>query len=446
MAQEMDARPHVVIIGGGFGGLTAAQSLAGAPVRVTLVDRTNHHTFQPLLYQVAMAGLSPSEIAQPLRAVLKGVRNVTVLMAEATKLDLKAREVVLDDGATLCWDFLIVACGAQTSYFGHEEWKEAAQGLKSIQDAVDIRERVLMAFELAERESLEGRRTELLSFVVIGGGPTGVELAGAIAELAKFVLDRDFRSIDPSAAKVHLLEAGPRLLPSFPEDLSNDAASQLRGLGVEVRTNARVTSIEPGCVRLGEESIACSIVLWAAGVRAVPLTKMLGVPLDKGGRVYVEKDLSVPGQRRAFVIGDAARFDGKDGMPLPGVSPVAMQQARTVAKSIRRAVVGKDTIPFEYFDKGSMATIGRSRAVAMMDRLHLSGFLAWLAWLLVHIWYLIGFKNRLVVLIIWAWSYVTYRRGARIITRHTAPDASRLLAAAKPVAAPRRAEPARVVS
>jgi NADH dehydrogenase len=430
MAQEMDGRPHVVIIGGGFGGLTAAQSLRGAPVRVTLVDRTNHHTFQPLLYQVAMAGLSPSEIAQPIRAILKGLSNITVVMAEATKIGLREREVYLDDGATLAWDFLIVACGAQTSYFEHDDWKGLAPGLKSIQDAVDIRERVLMAFELAEREAVEGRRAQLLSFVVIGGGPTGVELAGALAELSKFVLDRDFRSIDPSTTKVHLLEAGPRILPSFSPDLSEDAAAQLRELGVEVRTNAFVTSIEPGCVRLGDEDIACSIVLWAAGVRAVPLMETLGVPLDKSGRAIVANDLSLPGQPRAFVIGDAARVDGKDGRPLPGVSPVAMQEARAVAKSIRRAIVGKDTVAFEYFDKGSMATIGRSRAVAMMDKLHLSGFLAWLAWLLVHIWYLIGFKNRLVVMIIWAWSYFTYRRGARIITDHVAPDAARLLPSA----------------
>jgi NADH dehydrogenase len=417
MARDADVRPHVVIIGGGFGGLTAAQSLATAPVRVTLLDRMNHHTFQPLLYQVAMAGLSPSEIAQPIRAIVRGQPNVTVLMAEATGIDLQGRTVRLTDGDSLSWDFLVIACGVETSYFGHDDWAGAAPGLKSLEDAIDIRERVLGAFERAEREASRERREELLGFVVVGGGPTGVELAGAVAELAKFVLDRDFRRIDPSAAKIHLLEGGPRLLPSFPPDLSESAVAQLHELGVVVRTGSPVTSIERDCVRLGDERIACSVALWAAGVRAAGLTRTLGVRLDKMGRVMVDKDLTVPGQPRAFVIGDAARFDGKDGNPLPGVSPVAMQQARTVGRSIRRLLVGKDALAFEYFDKGSMATIGRRRAVAMLDRMHMTGFLAWMAWLLVHIWYLIGFKNRLVVMITWAWSYFTYRRGARLITR-----------------------------
>jgi NADH dehydrogenase len=417
MARDVDVRPHVVIVGGGFGGLTAAQSLASAPVRVTLLDRTNHHTFQPLLYQVAMAGLSPSEIAQPIRAILRGQPNVTVLMGEASSIDLEARTVLLTDGDSLSWDFLVIACGVETSYFGHDDWASAAPGLKSLGDAIDIRERVLGAFERAEREASRERREELLGFVVVGGGPTGVELAGALAELAKFVLDRDFRRIDPSAAKVHLLEGGPRLLPSFPPDLSESAVAQLHELGVVVRTGATVTSIEPNCVLLGDERIACSIVLWAAGVRAVRLTNTLGVSLDKMGRVMVDKDLTVPGQPRAFVIGDAARLDDKGGQPLPGVSPVAMQQARTVGRSIRRLLVGKDALAFEYIDKGSMATIGRRRAVAMLDRMHMTGFLAWMAWLLVHIWYLIGFKNRVVVMITWAWSYFTYRRGARLITR-----------------------------
>ena len=417
MARDVDVRPHVVIVGGGFGGLTTARSLASAPVRVTLLDRTNHHTFQPLLYQVAMAGLSPSEIAQPIRAILRGQPNVTVLMGEASGIDLQARTVLLTDGESLSWDFLVIACGVETSYFGHDEWASAAPGLKSLGDAIDIRERVLGAFELAEREGSRERREELLGFVVVGGGPTGVELAGALAELAKFVLDRDFRRIDPSAAKVHLLEGGPRLLPSFPPDLSESAVAQLHELGVVVRTGATVTSIEPNCVVLGDERIACSIVLWAAGVRAVRLTSTLGVSLDKVGRVMVDKDLTVPGQPRAFVIGDAARLDDLDGQPLPGVSPVAMQQARTVGRSIRRLLVGKDSLAFEYTDKGSMATIGRRRAVAMLDRMHMTGFLAWMAWLLVHIWYLIGFKNRVVVMITWAWSYFTYRRGARLITR-----------------------------
>ncbi len=423
MAQGTGDPPHVVIVGGGFGGLTAAQSLAGAPVRVTLLDRTNHHTFQPLLYQVAMAGLSPAEIAQPIRAIVQRARNVTVLMAEAVGVDLEARTVSLLYGGSISFDYLIVACGAETSYFGHDEWGDAAPGLKSLADAVDIRERVLIAFEQAEREESAARREELLSFVVIGGGPTGVELAGALAELSRFVLERDFRRIDPSAARVLLLEGGDRILPSFPRDLSERAQSQLGELGVVVRTGAHVTAIERGTVTLGNEQIHGSVVLWAAGVRAAPLTATLGAPLDRSGRVLVRSDLTVPGHPRAFVIGDAAHLDGKDGKPLPGVSPVAMQQARAAARSILRAVSGQRALPFEYVDKGSMATIGRSRAIAMLDRVHLSGFVAWMAWLLVHIWYLIGFKNRLVVMITWAWSYLTYRRGARIIAWHTARDA-----------------------
>jgi NADH dehydrogenase len=453
MAQGMDARPHVVIVGAGFGGLTAAQALEGAPVRVTLVDRTNHHTFQPLLYQVAMAGLSPAEIAQPIRAILSRQRNATVLMADVQRVDAERRRVVLTDGSFIDWDFLIVACGATTSYFGHDDWASVAPGLKSIEDAVEIRQRVLLAFELAEREESPARRAQLLSFVVIGGGPTGVELAGALAELSKFVLDRDFRRIDPASARVLLIEAGPRILPSFPDDLSESAASQLRELGVQVRTGARVTSIAEDRVHLGPstptdpgEVLHCSLVLWAAGIRANPLTATLGAELDGTGRVLVREDLSVPGLPRVFVIGDAARRDGKDGKPLPGVSPVAMQQARTVARSIRRAIVGRDTLPFSYFDKGTMATIGRRRAVAMVDRMHMSGFLAWLAWLLVHIWYLIGFRSRLVVMITWAWSYFTYRRGARLITGYAhgaAHGATGLLARApSAVAAPEHVDQA----
>jgi NADH:ubiquinone reductase (H+-translocating) len=427
MPQSSDGRPHVVIIGAGFGGLTAAQELGKARARLTLVDKTNHHTFQPLLYQVAMAGLSPAEIAQPIRSIVSRQRNTTVLMAEVMRVDLRARLVHLDDDCALPYDFVVVACGADTSYFGHDEWARVAPGLKSIEDAIDIRQRVLLAYELAERETNARRREDLLSFVVIGGGPTGVELAGALAELARFVLDRDFRQIDPSSAKVRLLEAGPRILPSFPEDLSASALAQLRQLGVEVRTNARVSSLERGCIRLGDERIGCSVVLWAAGVRATPLTKTLDAPLDRAGRVLVHKDLSIPGYPSAFVIGDAACVYDDDHKQLPGVSPVAMQEARTVARSIRRVIDGRETIGFRYVDKGSMATIGRSRAIAVVKRLHLSGLTAWLAWLVVHIWYLIGFKNRLVVLINWAWSYMTYRKGARLITGYATPDASEVL-------------------
>jgi len=412
--------PHVVIVGGGFGGLAAARELARAPVRITLIDRTNHHTFQPLLYQVAMAGLSPADIAQPIRAIVHGQANVTVLMAEALRVDLDMRRVHLYDGGTLEWDYLILACGAETSYFGHDDWAAAAPGLKSLEDAIDIRQRVLLAFELAEREPDAQRRAELLSFVVIGGGPTGVELAGALSELAKTVLRRDFRVIRPQDAKVRLLEAGPRILPSFPMALAQSAVAQLQELGVEVRTEAAATSIEPGWVQMANERIACSVVLWAAGVGANPLTRTLGVALDRAGRVVVRPDLSVPGHARAFVIGDAAYVADEDGHPLPGVSPVAMQEGRAAAASIRRAMAGREPLAFAYVDKGSMATIGRSRAVAVVDRLQLSGFIAWLAWLAVHIWFLIGFKNRIVVMITWAWSYVTYRRGARLITGYGA--------------------------
>jgi NADH dehydrogenase len=426
MAQARDARPHVLIVGAGFGGLTAAKALARAPVRVTLVDRTNHHTFQPLLYQVAMAGLSPADIAQPIRAIVHQ-ENTTVLMADVSRIDLGARVVFYDDGSLMAWDYLILACGADTSYFGHDDWAKAAPGLKSLEDAIEIRQRVLLAFELAERETDPERRADLLSFVVIGGGPTGVELAGALAELSRFTLQRDFHAIRPAEAKVCLLEAGPRILASFPEDLATRAVAQLHDLGVEVHAGQRVTTIEPGAVYLADRRIPCSVALWAAGVRANTLTKTLGVPTDAGGRVLVERDLSVPGHPHAFVIGDAARLDDANGQPLPGVSPVAMQEARAVAESIRRTIYGRPTSAFEYFDKGSMATIGRSRAIAMLKRVHLSGFVAWLAWLLVHIWYLIGFKNRLVVMIVWAWSYMTYRRGARLIAGYGGGEATREL-------------------
>jgi NADH dehydrogenase len=430
MVERIDMQPHVVIVGGGFGGLTAAQALARTPVRVTLVDRTNHHTFQPLLYQVATAGLSAPDIAQPIRSILRRQKNVTVLLGEVTRIDLDAKRIHLLGGSSLDWDFLILACGATTSYFGHDSWRKAAPGLKSLEDAFEIRTRVLLAFELAEREADPVKRQALLNFIVIGGGPTGVELAGAVAELSRFALDRDFRRVDPTLAKIHLLEAGPRIMPSFPADLSESAAAQLRELGVEVRTGAFVTAIEPGTVHLKDGEIPCAVVLWAAGVRTEPLTESLGVALDRAGRVLVERDLSAPGQPRAFVIGDAAHLDGKDGKPLPGVSPVAMQQGRAVARSIRRILAGKATLPFAYFDKGQMATVGRRRAIAMMERIHLTGLLAWLAWLVVHIFYLIGFKNRLVVLITWAWSYFTYKRGARIITGERRQQEDALMTAA----------------
>ena len=418
--------PHVAIVGGGFGGLTVTQALDGAPVRVTLIDKTNRHTFQPLLYQVATAGLSPADIAQPIRSIVRRQRNATVLMAEVVRIDLEGRAVHLDDGSIVPFDYLIVASGADTSYFGHDDWAPAAPGLKTVEDAIEMRRRVLLAFEGAERTEDPKRREELLSFIVIGGGPTGVELAGALAELAKNALARDFRSIDPSSARVRLFEAGPRILGSFPPDLSRSAVEQLGELGVEVRTGTRVTSVEPGRVRLGDECIPCSVVLWAAGVRAGQLTGTLGVALDRSARVMVEPDLSVPGHPQVFVLGDAACALGEDGQPLPGVSPVAMQQARFVAKRIRRRVAGADDaggVRFHYVDKGSMATIGRSRAVAALRRVHLTGLIAWLAWLTVHLVYLMGFRNRLVVMINWVWSYLTYRSGARLITGASSPKA-----------------------
>jgi NADH:ubiquinone reductase (H+-translocating) len=413
--------PHVVILGAGFGGLTAAQSLRRAHVRVTVIDRRNHHLFQPLLYQVAMAGLSPAEIASPIRTVLRMQRNATVLLANVTAVDLANKKLVLDDGS-IDYDFLIYAPGMQNSYFGHDEWERYAPGLKSIEDAVEIRRRVLLAFERAERSVDDEERERLLTFVVIGGGPTGVELAGAIAELSRTVLAREFRRIDPGHARVILIEAGPRILPSFDEDLALRAVDQLSEIGVDVRIGTRVTTIDDDGVVVqqdGEtERVEARTVVWGAGVAPTPLAKTLGVPLDRIGRVLVEPDCSMPGHPEAYAIGDAAVFlHTPDKKPLPGVSPVAMQQARHVA----HAIVHRSHEPFHYFDKGTMATIGRSRAIAQTGSLRLTGFTAWLAWLVVHIWYLIGFRNRIAVMANWAYAYFAYRRGARLITDHWEP-------------------------
>ncbi len=409
---------HVVIVGGGFGGLTAARALHRAPTRVTLVDRTNHHLFQPLLYQVAMAGLAPSEIAVPIRGLLGRDSHSTVLLDEVTNVDLVNKRLELSEGKPLAYDYLILAPGARTAYFGHDEWAHFAPGLKSLDDAVEIRRRVLLAFEAAERETDPAARAPYLSFVVIGGGPTGVELAGAIAELAKWVLSRDFKNVRPSEARVLLVEGGARVLSSFDEELSESAVQQLSQLGVHVRTGTVVKDIGAEGVTLASgEVLHASTVLWAAGVAASPLLAKLGIEVDRAGRAKVNPDCSLPGHPEVFVIGDAAFLLGEDGKPLPGVSPTAMQQARHVARMIELELRDRGKRePFQYVDKGSMATIGRSRAIAQVKKLRLSGLLAWLAWLAVHIWYLIGFRNRFMVMVDWAWSYFTYRRGARLIT------------------------------
>jgi NADH:quinone reductase (non-electrogenic) len=415
---EPGAVPHVVIVGGGFGGLQAARALTRAPVRVTLLDRRNHHLFQPLLYQVATAALSPGDIAQPIRHILHRSLNVAVLLAEATAVDLAGRRVLLADGA-IAYDFLILAPGASHAYFGHDEWAPLAPGLKSIEDALEIRRRVLLAFEAAEREEDAARRRALLTFVIVGGGPTGVELAGALAEIARDVLVHDFRAIDPSQARIVLLEAGPVVLGAFAEPLSRAAARELAARGVEVRLGAAVTRIEPGLVEAGALSFPAETVVWAAGVQASPLAATLGVPLDRSGRVLVGPDLTVPGHPEVFVIGDLAAFvhdPSTGGRPLAGLAPVAIQMGRHAAGSILRMARGESPRPFRYRDKGVMATIGRNAAVAQAGRLRLTGFLAWLAWLFVHIVTLVGFRNRLLVLIEWAWAYVTFNRGVRLIT------------------------------
>lgn len=407
-------QPHIVIIGAGFGGLTCAQALKNAPVRITLLDRTNHHVFQPLLYQVAMAGLSPADIAAPIRAVLRKQKNVSVWLGEAVGVDFARQVVQLREGE-LAYDFLVLATGGRTSYFGHDEWEQFAPGLKDLDDAVEIRRRVLLAFEAAEKETDEQRRKELMTFVVVGGGPTGVELAGSISELARYVLDRDFRSIYPEFAEILLLEGGPRILPSFAEALSASAEEQLTRLGVKVRKNAKVTNIDATGVYLGERKINAATVIWGAGVRATALTQKLGVPVDRAGRLLIQPDLTVPEHPNVFAIGDMT-FLEQDGKPLPGVSPVAMQMGRQVAKNIQRNLNQQPYEKFRYVDKGNMATIGRNAAIAEMGKLHLSGFPAWLAWLGVHLFFLIGFRNRVAALFNWGWMYFTYQRGARLIT------------------------------
>jgi NADH dehydrogenase len=407
--------PQVVIIGAGFGGLNAALKLARYPVRITLIDRKNHHTFQPLLYQVATAGLSPGEIAAPIRGILRGRRNVEVLLGEVQDFDLDRRVVKLDD-RELPYDYLIVAAGASHAYFGHEEWKPLAPGLKTVEDALEIRRRVLLAFELAEREAASGRERVQLNFVTVGGGPTGVELAGTLSEIAHRAFTGEFNFIDPKSTRIILLEGGPRILPAYPEDLSRSAEEQLRGLGVEVHTSTMVTGVEPAAVRMGATSLPAAVILWAAGVAASPLGKKLGAPVDRAGRILVNPDLSILGHPEIFVIGDLAALKDDTGQMVPGVAPAAIQQGKATARNIARELKGEPRRNFHYVNKGSLATIGRAAAIAQFGKIHITGFVAWLSWLFVHIFFLIGFRNRLIVMIQWAWSYFTYERGARLIT------------------------------
>jgi NADH dehydrogenase len=422
--KETNSNPKVVIIGGGFGGLYAAKALACGPVDVTLVDRKNHHTFQPLLYQVASAVLSPGQIASPLRRILHRARNVEVILGEVTGFDVDARRVRLKDGSELRYDYLVVAAGARHSYFGYDEWERDAPGLKTLEDAVEIRRRVLLAFELAERDAYLTGGHGPLNFAVIGGGPTGVELAGAIADIAREVLARDFKTIDTTKARVMLFEGSPRVLGVYPEDLSRKAEEQLRELGVEVHTNSRVTAVEGGRIRVGEEWIETNVTLWATGVAASPLGKALaaqtkGLEVDRAGRVPVAPDLSLPGRREIFVIGDLAALKDADGKSVPGLAAAATQEGKAAAANILRDLRGEERVPFRYFDKGSMATIGRNRAVAQLGGWHVSGYLAWLMWVFVHVLLLIGFRNRLTVMREWVWAYFTRNISARLITDKT---------------------------
>jgi NADH:ubiquinone reductase (H+-translocating) len=409
------ARPRVVIIGGGFGGLSAARALADAPVDVLLIDRRNHHVFQPLLYQVATAGLSPGDIASPIRWILRHQQNVHVWLAEVTGIDPGRRIVTLADGE-VPFDYLIVSAGARHAYFGHDEWQHHAPGLKTLEDALDMRRRVLLAFEQAERETDRARQRRLLTFVVIGGGPTGVELAGALAEISRHALAHDFRAIDPESARVILIEGGPQVLAAYPPELSAFARGALEKLGVAVWTGSVVTGVEEGRVQVGTESIEAGTILWAAGVSASPLGASLSAPLDRVGRVLVQGDLTVPGHPTIFVVGDQAALKGADGRWLPGVAQVAIQQATHAAANIRRALGGESLRPFAYRNLGNLATIGRNSAVADLPRIRMRGYFAWLFWLFVHVFNLIGFRNRLSVMTQWAFSYMTYQRSVRLIT------------------------------
>ena len=412
--------PRVVILGGGFGGLAAARGLDGVPARITLIDRRNHHLFQPLLYQVATAALTPSEIARPIRRILRHQSNIEVIMGEAVSIDTAAHKIILADGEA-GYDYLIIATGATHSYFGHDQWENDAPGLKTIEDAIEIRRRFLTAYEAAEREPDPDAVREWLTFAIVGGGPTGVELAGALSEIARRVLSRDFRKINTARARVILMEGTPRVLPAMAPESSRSAARQLEKLGVEVMTSTMVTGIDERGVTYAQGTIPARTVIWAAGVAASPLGKTLGAPLDRAGRVIVNEDLSVPGAPEVFVIGDLASVKQSDGRAVPGLAPAAMQMGRHAARNLAHAVRGEATQPFRYVDKGTLATIGRGAAVAEVGRLKLSGLIAWMAWLLIHIFYLIGFRNRFLVLAEWAWVYLRNDSGARLITGDVEP-------------------------
>src|SRR3954465_10091894 len=417
MENAPERKPHVVIVGAGFGGLEAAKLLIKEPVRMTVIDRTNHHLFQPLLYQIATAALSPADIAAPIRGILGRCRNTEVMLAEVKSVNVEARTVNTGE-REIHYDYLILATGSRHSYFGHDEWEKFAPGLKSLEDAIEIRRRLLLAFEYAEKITDEAAKKAAMTFVIIGGGPTGVEMAGAIAEIARYTLAKDFRNIDPSSARVVLVEGDQRIISAFPEDLSAKALEQLRELGVEVHTGVHATNLTEAGLQVGDEFIPCRVKIWAAGNTASYVGKSLGMPVDRVGRVMVNDDLTIPGHPEVQVIGDLANFPHQTGKPLPGVSPVAMQQGRHAAANILGTLEGRKPQRFLYWDKGSMATIGKNKAVADLHWLHLSGLPAWLVWAFVHVLFLVGFRNRVAVLFQWAWAYITFNKGARLITRN----------------------------
>lgn len=415
LGNHKSKQTQVVVIGGGFAGINAVKTLSkNKNIHITLIDRRNYHLFQPLLYQVATAGLSPADIATPIRAIFSENKNVTVYLGNADKIDLKNKTISVSND-TLKFDYLIMACGAKHSYFGHNEWEEFSPGLKTLEQATEIRRRILLSFEEAEKESDLEKQKHLLTFVIVGGGPTGVELAGAIAEISRYTLEKDFRNIDPARTRVILIEAGQRVLSGFSEKLSRRAARDLEQLGVQIWTSSRVSHVSADSVKLGEETIHAKTILWAAGVLPSSLGKTLGTPLDSQGRVMIEKDLTLPNYPEVFVLGDQAHLKDKKGNPLPGLAPVAIQQGKHAAKNILRKLHKQDYLPFHYFDKGLMATIGRKRAVVQTENLQFGGFIAWVAWLFIHIYYLIGFRNRFIVFFQWTWSYITLKRGARLI-------------------------------